>query len=74
MRVKCEMAAPSGPSDQHRQNPTDSSRHPPWVAGRLLNLSPVAVVVELHNVGALLDTLQLVEFFVENVAPGADVV
>jgi hypothetical protein len=21
IRVKCELAAPSGPSDQHRQNP-----------------------------------------------------
>jgi hypothetical protein len=36
--------------------------------------SLVAVVVELHNVGALLDALQLVEFFVQNVASGADVV
>jgi hypothetical protein len=32
------------------------------------------VVVELHNVGTLLDALQLVEFFVQNVASGADVV
>jgi hypothetical protein len=32
------------------------------------------VVIELHNVGALLDVLQLVEFFVENVASGADAV
>jgi hypothetical protein len=43
------------------------------LAGRHLNLSLVAVVVELHNVGALLDALQLVEFFVENVASGPDV-
>jgi hypothetical protein len=32
------------------------------------------VVVELHNVGTLLDALQLVKFFVQNVASGADVV
>ena len=44
------------------------------LAGRHLNLSLVAVVVELHNVGALLDALQLLEFFVENVASGADAV
>jgi hypothetical protein len=74
IRVKCEMAAPSGPSDQHRQNPSRLGPSSAWVAGRLVNLSLVAVVVELHNVGALLDALQLVEFFVETVASGADVV
>jgi hypothetical protein len=31
-------------------------------------LSPFAAIVELHNVGALLDALQLVEFVVQNVA------
>jgi hypothetical protein len=42
--------------------------------GPITYSSLVAVVVELHNVGALLDALQLVEFFVQNVASGADVV
>jgi hypothetical protein len=67
-------AAPSGRSDQHRQNPNRLVPSSAGVAGRLLNLSLVAVVVEMHNVGALLDALQLLQFFVEDVASGADVV
>ena len=42
--------------------------------GPIPYLSPVAAVVELHNVGTPLDALQLVEFFIQNVASGADVV